>query len=187
MPTALHPLVFLPFHLVGTHLTARVFPKKAITYPALHAFFLLQYAVEHFSAELPTLAAMGPLLVLIALAIGPVSMRYAYKRTVGSKRLVVAAIAAFPVLVGFFKGTEFGFPKDDPVEQAIANQDYLHSVKHLVLHIVLVFHGLALSCGVPWEATDGEANVAPPVQSPRAKQPSSPARTFLKHAKFAAA
>lgn len=185
MPTALHPLVFLPFHLASNHLSARVFPAKSITYPALLAFNLLQYSVEHFSGELPTLAAMGPVLVLITLALGPLSMYYAYKRTLGSKRLVVSAIAAFPVLLAFFKGLEFGFPKDDPADQAIANQDFVHSVKHLLLHITLVVHGLALSCGVPWEADDGEQALAA-AASPRAK-PNSPARTFLKHAKFAAA
>merc|ERR1719271_2233771 len=118
--TALHPLTFLPFHLISHHLTARVFPNKRVTYPAHLAFTLVQFTIEHYSAEFPSVASFGPALVGVLLAL--------------------------PV----FKGLELGFPKDTPEEQAAANLDRTHSLWHLVLHGILVLNGLMVSYGVPW-------------------------------------
>merc|ERR1711918_4625 len=152
--TALHPLVYLPFHLASNHLSARIFPNRQFTYPALVAFTLLQYGVEHFGAELPTLASYNEVLVPIAIAIGPLSYYFAHKRWSEArcpKYVLWLGIASFPFLLGFFKGFEFGFPKDDPMEQAAANLDPTHSYKHLILHIAILIQGAAVSYGVPWD------------------------------------
>ena len=147
---ALHPLTYLPFHLIGGHLTARLLPNKRFTYPAQMAFAVTQYAVEHFSAELPSVAAFGPALVAIALSQAPYIYYRAFKLTAGSKALVWAALLTFFPILFFFKGLELGFPKDTPEEQAIANLDRAHSLWHLLLHVVLLGNQLAVSAGVPW-------------------------------------
>ena len=90
---ALHPLTYLPFHLIGAHLTARLMPKRHISYPAQFAFGIGQYAVEHYSAEFPSVAAMGPLLVLVALSQAPYVYYRAFKLTEGTTSLAGTRIS----------------------------------------------------------------------------------------------
>merc|ERR1719482_1511079 len=92
-PAALHPLTYLPFHLAGHHLTARVFPNKKVTYPAHLAFTLVRYTIEHYSAEFPSVASFGPALVGVALALTPYVYSRALKTTTGPKALIWAALA----------------------------------------------------------------------------------------------
>merc|ERR1719271_1929402 len=154
--TALHPLTFLPFHLISHHLTARVFPNKKVTYPAHLVFTLVQYTIEHYSAEFPSVASFGPALVGIALALAPYTYYRAFKTTTGPKALIWAALAVFLLALPVFKGLELGFPKDTPEEQAAANPDRTHSLWHIVLHVVVLLNGLMVSWGVPWTATQPE-------------------------------
>jgi len=165
-PQALHPLTYLPFHLVGHHLTARLFPYKRITYPAHLIFAVSQYCVEHYSAEFPSVAALGPALVGIALSMAPYIYYRAFKTTEGPKALVWAALASFLPILFVFKGLELGFPKDTPEEQAVANLDRAHSLWHLLLHVLLLGNQLLVSCGVPW---------SPKADQPAALVPPSPA------------
>merc|ERR1719152_79192 len=160
-PAALHPLTYLPFHL-----TARVFPNKKITYPAHLAFTLVQFAIEHYSAEFPSVAAFGPALVAVALGLAPYTYYRALKTTTGPKALVWAGLAVFLLALPVFKGLELGFPKDTPEEQAVANLDRTHSLWHLVLHAVILINGLMVSYGVPWTAS-----------RPEQLAPASPAHT----------
>jgi len=166
--TALHPLTYLPFHLVGHHLTARTFPNKRVTYPLHLLFSLAQYATEHYSAEFPSVASFGPALVGIALATAPYFYYRAFKTTTGPKSLIWAGLAVFLIALPVFKGLELGFPKDTPDEQAAANLDRTHSLWHLVLHMVVLVNGLVVSYGVPWTSPDQLA-------------PASPAHTTLGH------
>lgn len=159
---ALHPLVFLPFHLVGHHLTARLLPNRRITYPLHLAFSMTQYCVEHFSRELPSVAAFGPLLVLLTISMGPYSYYRGFKLTEGPKALVWIALVGFFVILGGFKGAELGFPKDDPEEQAAANLDRTHSLWHFVLHVAILVDQLLLSYGVPWTPTAERNALVPP-------------------------
>merc|ERR1719473_414453 len=154
--TALHPLTFLPFHLISHHLTARVFPNKRVTYPAHLAFTLVQYAIEHYSAEFPSVASFGPALVGVALALTPYVYYRALKTTTGPKALIWAGLAIFLLALPVFKGLELGFPKDTPEEQAAANLDRTHSLWHLVLHAVILVNGLMVSYGVPWTTSQPE-------------------------------
>jgi len=174
--TALHPLTFLPFHLISHHLTARVFPNKRVTYPAHLAFTLVQYTIEHYSAEFPSVASFGPALVLVALSVAPLTYYYAFKRTTGNKSLIWAALAVFLLALPVFKGLELGFPKDTPEEQAAANLDRTHSLWHAVLHTVVLVNGLMVSYGVPWNPTTSR---------PDELAPASPAHTTRgRHAGF---
>jgi len=167
--TAIHPLVFLPFHLVSHHLTARTFANKKWTYPAHLALTLMQYMAEHFSAEFPSLAEYGALLVPLALSLVPYYYYRSLKHTTGPKHLVWAGLAVFVLALLTFKGLELGFPKDDPAEQAIANLDPTHSYWHLLLHVVLLINGALVSSYVPWN---------PPKELPA--MPSSPAHRTLR-------
>ena len=96
---------------------------KKFTYPAHLLFTLVQYAIEHFSAEFPSVAALGAILVPIAISMAPITYYCAYKKTTGPKSHIWAAVAIFLVTLPLFKGLELGFPKDDPAEQAQANLD----------------------------------------------------------------
>jgi len=159
---ALHPLIYLPFHLVGHHLTARLLPNRRVTYPMHLAFSLTQYCVEHFSGELPSVAAFGPLLVLLTLSMAPYSYYRAFNLTEGPKALIWVALAGFFVIMGVFKGGELGFPKDDPAEQAAANLDRTHSLWHLLLHVAILVDQLLLSYGVPWTPKAERSALVPP-------------------------
>merc|ERR1719238_1071806 len=159
---ALHPLVFLPFHLIGHHLTARLLPNRRVTYPLHFIFAMTQYCVEHFSAELPSVAAFGPLLVAITLGMAPYIYYRALKATEGPKALIWAAIAMFPVMLGVFKGMELGFPKDTPEEQAEANLDRMHSLWHFVLHVAVLVNQLMVAYGVPWTPKAERSALVPP-------------------------
>jgi hypothetical protein len=147
---ALNPLVYLPFHLLGHHLTARLLPHKRVTYPAHLVFTLLQYIVEHYTAEFPSIAAMGPALVALALAMAPYIYYRAFKTTLRPKAQVWAALSLFFVSLGVFKGLELGFPKDTPEEQAIANLDRTHSLWHLLVHVVVLVIQVLVAFGVRW-------------------------------------
>lgn len=149
---ALHPLTYLPFHLASHHLTARNFSAKKFTYPAHLLFTLVQYAIEHFSAEFPSVAALGAILVPIAISMAPITYYCAYKKTTGPKWHIWAAVAIFLVTLPLFKGLELGFPRDDPTEQAQANLDPTHSYWHLVLHVVILLNGILTTYHVPWSA-----------------------------------
>lgn len=153
------------------HLTARTFPNKRFTYPLHLAFTIVQYLIEHFSAEFPSVASSGPALVGIALSIAPYTYYRAFKTTTGPKALIWAGLAVFLISLPLFKGLELGFPKDTPAEQAIANMDRTHSLWHLVLHVVILINGAMVSYGVPW--------------SPQVEQlvPSSPAHKTRGQAK----
>merc|ERR1719353_675797 len=74
---ALHPLTFLPFHLLSHHLVARVFPNKAVTYPLHLAFALTQYVIEHYIEEVPTLASFNG--ALVAFAVVGITPYYYYR------------------------------------------------------------------------------------------------------------
>lgn len=161
-PAALSPLTYLPFHLVGAHLTARMLPHKHITYPVQMAFGVTQFVVEHYSAEVPSVAAFGPLLVGLLLLQAPYVYYRAFKYTEGTKAYVWAALATFPLILFFFKGLELGFPKDTPEEQAEANLDRTHSLWHLLLHCVLFLNQLAVSKGMPWTPKAERAALVPP-------------------------
>jgi len=168
----LGPLVFLPFHLLQHHLIARCLPAKTVTYPLHLTFTVLQYLVEHYSAEFPTIASMNALLVAIAIGTGPLFFYYAYKNTSGPRGQVLAAIAIFLVAVPGFKGFEFGFPKDDPAEQAQANLEVAHTWKHLVLHCVVVFMDALASHNVSWTP----AKTLTPSSEMLSTKPTSPMR-----------
>ena len=148
--TALHPLVYLPFHLAGHHMTARAFSHKPVTYPLHLAFSLMQFTVEHFSAEFPTLASANGALVAITVSLVPVFYYCAYHKTTGPKSHVWLAIGMFLITLPVFQGLELGFPKDDPTEQAAANLDPVHSYWHLVLHVVITVNLLVATYHVPW-------------------------------------
>jgi len=148
---ALHPLTYLPFHLIGHHLTARLFPSRSITYPLHLVFALAQYAVEHYNEEFPSVAAMSPLLVAIGLSLAPYSYYRALKVTEGPKWLIWLALGTFLFVVPFFKHNELGFPKDTPAEQAVANKDYTYSMWHLCIHCIGLVTQLMVAYGVPWE------------------------------------
>merc|ERR1719408_70557 len=163
---ALHPLTFLPFHLASHHLTARVLPNKRWTYPAHLAFTLVQYTIEHYSAEFPTVASFGPALVGIGFALTPYTYYCAFKKTTGPKVLIWSALAVFLLAALVFKGLELGFPKDTPEEQAAANLDRTYSLWHLVLHAVGLVSLLMVSYGVPWTTS-----------RPELLAPASPAHT----------
>lgn len=171
----LGPLVFLPFHLFQHHLIARCYPAKSVTYPLHLAFTVLQYLVEHFSAEFPTIASLNGLLVAIALSTGPLVFYCAYHRTTGPKSHVLAALAIFLVAVPVFKAFEFGFPKDDPAEQAQANLEVAHTWKHLVLHCVVVFMNVLTSYNVPWTP----AKALTPSSEMLSTKPTSPMRKLV--------
>merc|ERR1711998_129047 len=129
------------------------FDNKHITYPAHLAFSLVQYTVEHFSAEFPTLASLNGLLVVITVALAPFTYYKAWNKTTGPKILVLAAIASFPIILGVFKGLELGFPKDDPAQQALANLDRMHSLWHVALHVAVLLNGMLTTAYVPWSAS----------------------------------
>jgi len=171
--TAVHPLVFLPFHLAGHHLTARVFPKKAVTYPAHLALTIVQYLSEHYSAELPELAQYGAVLVPIVLSLVPYYYYRAFKHTTGPKWRVWAGLAMFVGALVTFKVLELlpGFPKDDPAEQALANQDVAHSYWHLFIHVMLLVNGLLVSACVPWNT---EATLVPASPTHRTRKARGP-------------
>lgn len=171
MPTALGPLFFLPFHLVHHHLVARTFPNKPITYPLHLVFAILQYCVEHFSAELPSIAAYNQLLVGIAIGLGPVFYYLAYHRTTGPKSFVWAGVAIFLVTVPLFKGLELGFPKDDPLEQAAANLNWVHSYWHLLFHSIVVGMQALTTYYVPWNPS---GKLVTPSRASLSTMPASP-------------
>jgi len=168
---ALSPLTYLPFHLLGHHLTARVLPHKKYTYPAHLLFSVTQYCVEHFSGELPSVAAIGPILVVATISMAPYSYHRAFKHTEGSKAFVWAAMLSFLPILFVFKGLELGFPKDTGEEQAIANLNREHSLWHLLLHVAVLGNQLMMSCGVPWSTKDAESETL--------LVPPSPAHTTL--------
>jgi len=175
---ALHPLIFLPFHLISHHLTARTFANKKYTYPAHLALTLAQYTAEHFSAEFPTLAEYGAMLVPIALSLVPYYYWRAFKNTTGPKSLVWGGLAVFFLALPIFKGLELGFPKDDPAEQALANEDRSHSLWHLLLHCVLLANGLLVSWYVPWSPSKDVNTEAVNTKGPMV--PSSPTHRTLR-------
>lgn len=152
MSTTIHPIVFLPFHLVSNHLNARCFDAKQVTYPALLLFTLVQFGAEHFTEELPMLASLNAPLVLVGLTTLMCTYYKAYKKTEGPKALVVASFVLFFALFGVFTALDTGLPKDTPAEQAQANLDASHSRWHLLLHIALLFNGLMTSVYVPWSS-----------------------------------
>lgn len=152
VPNALHPLTYLPFHLASHHMVARTLPHKHVTYPLHLAFTLVQYAVEHYIEEVPTLAAFNGAFVGIAVGlVTPFTYYRAFKLTT-HKASVWAALAVFVVALIVFKGLDLGFPKDDPAEQAAANLDFAHSLWHLLIHGILIVNGLLLSYGISWNA-----------------------------------
>lgn len=163
MALALHPLVYLPFHMAGHHMTARCFSHKKVTYPLHFIFSLVQYMVEHFSAEFPTIAALNGALVAITISMAPVFYYCAYHKTTGPKSLVWLGVAMFFVILPTFKGLELGFPKDDPAEQAQANLEAAHSYWHLLLHVALASMQLVVTYHVPWspKAETVEVPVSP--------------------------
>jgi len=179
-PAALHPLTYLPFHLLSHHLVARVFPNKAITYPAHLAFALTQYVIEHFIEEVPTLAAANGALVAAAIfLITPYYYYRAFKHTRSSKSLVWAGLAVFLVALPVFKGLDQGFPKDDPVEQAAANRDQAHSYWHLLIHAILLVNGALVSYGVPWNSDAPQTLKANGADGANVGVPASPAHSTL--------
>lgn len=149
----IHPIIFLPFHLLSNHLNARCLDAKHITYPALVMFTLVQFGAEHFTAELPMLASLNAPLVPIAILTLVYTYYKAYKKTEGPKALVVASFVVFFAVFAAFTVLNVGLPKDTPAEQAKANLDAAHSCWHLVLHIALLFSGLMMSVYVPWTST----------------------------------
>jgi len=168
---ALHPLVYLPFHLAGHHMIARTFGNKKIMYPAHLVFAVTQYLVEHYSAEFPSIASLNGALVAIAIFVTtPLFYYNAYKKTTGPKSLVLGGVGVFFAVLPVFKGLELGFPKDDPLEQAAANLDPVHSYWHLALHLVLFFNGLMTTFYVPWD---------PEKTAARSTVPSSPKHRTL--------
>lgn len=177
-PAALSPLVFLPFHLASHHMTARVFPHKHITYPLNLAFTLVQFAVEHYTSSVPSLAALNAALVNVALLVAVYHYRTAFKQTVASKRLIWAGLALF--LGGFivFKGIDVGVPKDDPNDQIVANEDRTHSLWHLGLHVLLLVSGCLTSYGVPWARPESKKLELAVPSSPAHTTRSPNARSF---------
>lgn len=165
---AIPALAYAPFHAVSNHMVARTMPMKAVTYPLNLSFAILQYAVEHFSSEFPTIAALNPLLVFIAIFVQTPAFYYcALKKTTGSKAQIWLSVALFFGGAIVFKGLELGFPKDTPEEQAAANLDPVHSYWHMFLHVFLLCNGFLATRNVPW--------------SPKAETtPSSPKARTLK-------
>ena len=74
-----------------------------------------------------------------------------------------------------FKGFEFGFPKDDPMEQAAANLEVAHTWKHFVLHVVVMFMQLLASWNVPWSP----AKAITPASENFSTKPTSPTHVRL--------
>lgn len=166
--TALHPLVYLPFHLAGHHMLARTLSNKHLTYPAHLCFAVMQYLVEHYSAEFPSIAALNGALVAITIFVTtPLFYYNAYKKTTGPKSLVLAGVGVFLLALPVFKGLELGFPKDDPLEQAAANLEPVHSYWHLVLHLVIFFNGLMTTFYVPWDPEKMAARAGAVPSSPK--------------------
>merc|ERR1719240_1115062 len=89
------PLVFLPFHLAGHHLTARAFDHKRVTYPAHLLLTLVQFVLEHYTAHVPALAPLSAPLTMIAIGLAPYFFNRALKKTTGPKSHVWAAIGMF--------------------------------------------------------------------------------------------
>merc|ERR1719488_129081 len=143
---ALHPIMFLAAHLTMFHLTARVFPKKQITYPLYLALSVLLFASEHLAAELPTLAEAGPAFGGLFFLSIPCFFYCAFKKTAGPKALVWAGLALFLGAVPVFAGLELGVPKDVIAEQKLANFDPHYANWHMLLHAVIC---TALGLGVP--------------------------------------
>jgi len=174
MSTCIHPLVYLPFHVLSNHLSARCLDAKHITYPALLLFTLVQFGAEHFTAELPMLASLNAPLVPVGLSTLMYTYYKAYKKTEGPSTLVIASFVLFFALFAVFTALDTGVPKDTPAEQAKANLDASHSRWHLLLHIVLLFNGLMMTVYVPWSSEPALPMVpASPKHSTRATSASS--------------
>jgi len=125
-----------------------IVPYKGVT-EVMTVFYTLQYIVEHWADQLPTIAALGPFLVPIALATVFPMFYFLYKRGTQSKTEFWILVALYFVLIGVFKGFEFGFPKDTAAEQIEALTDADYNNKHLFLHCVLLAYIHYVSSHIP--------------------------------------
>ena len=129
-----YPL-FMALHVGTAYMLAKPFPKKY--FPALMVFGVVQSIIEHMADVFPTVAALGPPLVLVAIGLLGLHYKFAYEQ-MESKALCLAGLAGYFVILGVSKGFELGFPKDTGAEQVVALQDETYSAHHLVLHGCLV-------------------------------------------------
>ena len=95
---ALSPALFIPMHAAMLFLSARAFPAKRFTYPLLAAFHTALFASEHFSAELPTLAEIGPALTPVFFLSLAFFFYFSYHSTV-SKKLWAAGLTVFLIAI----------------------------------------------------------------------------------------
>jgi len=108
----------------------------------------VQGLIEHFADVLPTLAALGPPLVLVAIGLLGVHYWYAYQK-MQDKKMAVAGFVGYLVILVLFKGLELGFPKDSGPEQIVALEDELYSAHHVILHMCLVANLAVTALNVP--------------------------------------
>eukprot|EP00986_Skeletonema_menzelii_P017511 scaffold20031_cov69-Skeletonema_menzelii.AAC.1 len=103
---------------------------------ALLAFGVAQGVIEHYADVFPSIAAIGPF--LIPVAIGLLGMHYYFAAKIMDKKVVYTGLAAYIFVLFLFKGMEWGFPKDTAAEQieALVDEDYV--MKHFIFHVVLI-------------------------------------------------
>ena len=145
MPIIAAP-IFFALHMGTAALLARPFDRK---YQApLMAFGALQGVIEHYADALPALAAFGPPLVLVAIALLGVHYKLAYGK-MDNKALCLAGFVGYFVILFVSKGFDLGFPKDTGAEQIVALKDESYSALHLGLHGALIANLALTACSVP--------------------------------------
>ena len=182
-PYPIHPFVFLVLHVAPTHLVARNFPAKAISYPAIWTFELGRALAEHFTDELPSLNAYMPLFGAGIAILLTCSHIFAHRKTRGPKWMVWGAFALFFASLIVLKAFDVpGVPPDDLTLLPIANKDKGYAFGHVALHLWGFLCLLMHTYHVPW-SSDIDAPTSPPLsRRPSAKDA---IRFAVKHVKFA--
>ena len=127
--------IFMLYHVGLVALIAMAYPKKYR--PALYAFGAVQGIVEHYADVFPTVAAAGPFLIPIAIAL--LGLHYYFANQVIAKQSIVyGGLAFYIVLLVGAKGMDWGFPKDTAEEQIEALSDNGYVTKHFILHNLLI-------------------------------------------------
>ena len=152
--------LFMALHVFTAYLLACPFPKKYLA--PLMAFGVVQGCIEHYADALPTLAAAGPPLVLVAIGLLGLHYKFAYAQ-MASKPQCLAGLVGYFAILGVSKGFELGFPKDTGAEQIVALQDETYSLHHLALHGCLVAN---LSLTAFARAAPAAKAAAPPAARP---------------------
>jgi len=171
---ALTPALFLPLHIVQSHLLARALPAKRVTYPLTILTGVAHFGAEHLTAEMPLLGEASPLFTLMFFSSIAALFYFSYKKTeTGKKARIGVAAALFVVLLG---GLGDGVPKDAVPDQKKANFNAHYVKYHLLVHFGLLVVFALASSNVSWAADW-------PVAAPAV--PSSPRHTTLSPSKKA--